>query len=76
MIPIAFLLTTLPVLFRYLGPTDEHTVVADPERLRAEDNARMPPEAVDTLGGAIMGWPKFSPAVSTVANWRPRSGVL
>jgi len=53
MIPIAFLLITLPVLFRYLGPTDEHTVVADPERLRAEDNARMPPEAADTLGAKL-----------------------
>jgi short-chain fatty acids transporter len=53
MIPIAFLLVTLPILFRYLGPTAENTVVADPERLRAEDNAKLPPEAADTFGAKL-----------------------
>jgi short-chain fatty acids transporter len=53
MIPIAFLMVTLPILFRYLGPTAENTVVADPERLRAEDNARLPPEAADTFGAKL-----------------------
>ncbi len=53
MIPIALLLVTLPILFRYLGPTAENTVVADPERLRAEDNAKLPPEAADTFGAKL-----------------------
>ncbi len=53
LIPIAVLMFTLPLLFRYLGPTAENTVVADPERLRAEDNARLPPEAADTFGAKL-----------------------
>jgi short-chain fatty acids transporter len=53
LIPIAVLLIVLPVLFRYLGPTAEHTVAADPERLRAEDQAKVPPEAADTLGAKL-----------------------
>src|SRR5271170_5604446 len=53
LIPIAVLLIVLPVLFRYLGPTAEHTVAADPERLRAEDQAKAPPEAADTFGAKL-----------------------
>ncbi|HEX9198424.1 MAG TPA: TIGR00366 family protein [Acidobacteriaceae bacterium] len=53
LIPIAVLLVVLPILFRYLGPTAAHTVVADPERLRAEDQARTPPEAADTFGAKL-----------------------
>jgi short-chain fatty acids transporter len=53
LIPIAVLFVILPILFRYLGPTAEHTVVADPERLRAEDQAKIPPEAADTFGAKL-----------------------
>jgi len=53
LIPIAALLVILPILFRYIGPTGEHTVVADPERLRAEDQAKVPPEAADTVGAKL-----------------------
>jgi short-chain fatty acids transporter len=53
LIPIAVLLVILPILFRYLGPTAENTVVADPERLRAEDEAKIPPEAADTFGAKL-----------------------
>jgi short-chain fatty acids transporter len=53
LIPIAVLLIVLPVLFRYLGPTEEHAVIADPERLRAEDRANQLPEAADTLGAKL-----------------------
>jgi short-chain fatty acids transporter len=53
LIPIAVLMVILPILFRYLGPTAEHTVVADPERLRAEDQAKIPPEAADTFGAKL-----------------------
>jgi short-chain fatty acids transporter len=53
LIPIAALLIILPILFRYIGPTAESTVVADPERLRAEDQAKVPPEAADTLGAKL-----------------------
>ena len=53
LIPIAVLLVILPVLFRYIGPTAENTVIADPERLRAEDQAKVPPEAADTVGAKL-----------------------
>lgn len=53
LVPIAILLIALPILFRYLGPTAENTVVADPERLRAEDQAKVPPEAADTFGAKL-----------------------
>jgi short-chain fatty acids transporter len=53
LIPIAALFVILPILFRYLGPTAEHTIVADPERLRAEDQAKIPPEAADTFGARL-----------------------
>jgi short-chain fatty acids transporter len=53
LIPIAVLLVILPILFRYLGPTAENTVVVDPERLRAEDEAKIPPEAADTFGAKL-----------------------
>ena len=53
LIPIAVLLVVLPVVFRYLGPTAENTVVADPERLRAEDQAKAPVETADTFGAKL-----------------------
>jgi short-chain fatty acids transporter len=53
LIPIAALLVILPILFRYIGPTAENTVVADPERLRAEDQAKVPSEAADTVGAKL-----------------------
>ena len=53
LIPIAVLLVVLPILFRYLGPTEEHTVIADPERLRAEDSAKIAPEPPDTIGAKL-----------------------
>jgi short-chain fatty acids transporter len=53
LIPIAALLVILPILFRYIGPTAENTVVADPERLHAEDQAKIPPEAADTVGAKL-----------------------
>ena len=53
LIPIAVLMVVLPILFRFIGPTEEHTVVADPERLRAEDQAKLPPEAADTFGAKL-----------------------
>jgi short-chain fatty acids transporter len=53
LIPLAVIVIVLPILFRYLGPTDEHTVAADPERLRAEDQARALPEVEDSLGARL-----------------------
>ena len=53
LIPIAVIVLVLPILFRRLGPTLEHTVAADPERLRAEDLARVPAESEQTLGARL-----------------------
>lgn len=53
LIPIAVLMIALPILFRYIGPTAEHTVAVDPQRLRAEDEAKVPPEAADTFGAKL-----------------------
>jgi short-chain fatty acids transporter len=53
LIPLAVLIVVLPILFRYIGPSHEHTVVADPERLRAEDQAKVSPEVADTIGAKL-----------------------
>ncbi|MDP9038343.1 MAG: TIGR00366 family protein [Acidobacteriota bacterium] len=37
LLPIAVLFVVLPIVFRFLAPTEANTVPADPERLRAED---------------------------------------
>jgi len=51
--PIAVLMIVLPILFRYIGPTSEHTEAVDPQRLRTEDEAKIPPEAADTFGAKL-----------------------
>ena len=53
LIPVAFLLIVLPFVFRYLGPKPENSVYADPEKLRAEDQARTSVEVKQTLGGKL-----------------------
>ncbi len=53
LIPIAVLLLVLPIVFRYLAPTEANTLYADPERLRAEDQQKPVPEAVDTFGARL-----------------------
>ncbi len=53
LIPITVLLVVLPILFRYLAPTPANTVVADPERLRAEDHVRLPLETANTFGAKL-----------------------
>jgi short-chain fatty acids transporter len=52
LIPIAVLLVILPIVFRYLAPTEANTVVADPERLKAEDTQKVV-EIADTLGARL-----------------------
>lgn len=38
LVPIAVLFLVLPLVFRFLAPTEANTQVADPERLRVEDS--------------------------------------
>jgi short-chain fatty acids transporter len=53
LIPICVLLIVLPIVFRYLAPTPEATLYADPERLRAEDQQKPILEAPDTFGARL-----------------------
>lgn len=41
LIPCLLLLIILPIIFRYLKPADKKTVVADPDRLRSEDQQQL-----------------------------------
>ena len=56
LVPIAVLLVVLPFVFRFLAPTEANTVIADPERLRAEDQLaahKTNVEKDDTFGGKL-----------------------
>jgi short-chain fatty acids transporter len=55
LIPCLLLLVILPVIFRYLQPDDNKTVVADPDRLRSEDQqvAAHGRERTNTLGAKL-----------------------
>jgi len=53
LIPIAVLLLVLPIVFRFLAPTEAASVYADPELLRAEDRAKPGHEPADTLGSRL-----------------------
>ena len=51
LIPCLVLLVILPILFRSLGPATRDIVVADPDRLRQEDQRHDTKERGSTLGG-------------------------
>lgn len=53
LIPIAILLVVLPVIFRYIGPSEDASLITDPERLHKEDEAKAPPEVADTIGAKL-----------------------
>ena len=53
LIPCVLLLMILPVIFRALQPTERNTVVADPERLRKEDEQVQAKERTETLGSKL-----------------------
>jgi short-chain fatty acids transporter len=53
LVPIAFLLVVLPIVFRYLGPKPEDSLFADPERLNAEDRANVAVEPKKTFGSRL-----------------------
>jgi short-chain fatty acids transporter len=50
LIPIAALLILLPVIFRFTEPAEENSVIADPDRLRLEDEPKRPAESGRSLG--------------------------
>jgi len=53
LIPCVLLLVSLPVIFRYLQPAEKNTVVADPDRLRKEDEQAHAKEREDTFGSML-----------------------
>lgn len=53
LIPCLALLMILPILFRSLGPTARDTVVANPDRLRQEDQQYEPKDRGNTLSTTL-----------------------
>jgi len=53
LVPIAVLFIVLPFVFRYLGPRAEVAQVADPEKLRAEDQLLKKKEKTDSIGSKL-----------------------
>ncbi len=53
LVPCLVLLIILPVIFRYLQPAEKSTVMADPDRLRKEDEQVHTKERTDTLGSRL-----------------------
>lgn len=53
LIPIGVLLIVLPIVFRYLAPTEAASVYADPKRLQAEDQQKPISEIADTIGSKL-----------------------
>lgn len=52
-IPEVVLLVALPLLYRLLQPAPDRSTFADPDKLRAEDQAKSVPERRKTLGSAL-----------------------
>jgi short-chain fatty acids transporter len=53
LIPCLVLLVVLPLVFRALQPTEQHTVAADPERLRHEDQQVHAKERENSFGSKL-----------------------
>src|SRR5579864_1739506 len=53
LIPCLVLLIILPIIFRYLQPAEKSAVMADPDRLRKEDEQVHTKERTDTLSSRL-----------------------
>jgi short-chain fatty acids transporter len=53
LVPVLVLLVLLPLIYRWIGPDESHTLPADPARLKAEDQGRPTQESRGTLGSAL-----------------------
>jgi short-chain fatty acids transporter len=53
LVPVLALFVLLPVIYRWIGPDQSHTLAADPVRLKAEDQARLEQEKRGTFGAAL-----------------------
>jgi len=53
LVPEIFLLLALPVIYRFLEPSESLSVFADPEKLRAEDQRKLEAHRRTGVGGAL-----------------------
>src|SRR6202166_64661 len=53
LLPLLALLVLLPLIYRWIEPSAEHSVFADPQRLRAEDQRKPSLDKQRTLGAAL-----------------------
>jgi short-chain fatty acids transporter len=56
LVPCLILLIILPIIFRYLQPAEKMTIVADPDRLRSEDQQQLDAHSrkrTHTLGASL-----------------------
>ncbi len=53
LIPIAVLFVILPIVFRYIGPTEDASLPTDPDRLFGEDKKLPLAELPDTFGAKL-----------------------
>ncbi len=53
LVPVLVLFVLLPMVYRWIGPDESHTLAADPEKLKAEDLRKPVAENRGTLGSAM-----------------------
>lgn len=53
LVPVLTLFIVMPVIYRWIGPDESHTLPADPVRLKAEDQGQVPQEKKGTFGAAL-----------------------
>jgi short-chain fatty acids transporter len=53
LVPVLTLLIVMPVIYRWIGPDESHTLPADPARLKAEDQGQAHQEKKGTFGAAL-----------------------
>ena len=82
LMPLFALLVLLPLVYRWIEPSAEHSVFADPDRLRAEDERKPNLDKQRTLGAALdSAWILNSllAAVGTLGlawEWHTRGFIL
>lgn len=53
LVPVLALFALLPLIYRWIGPDEAHTLPADPTRLKAEDQGKVEQDKKGTLGSAL-----------------------
>lgn len=53
LLPVIVLFILLPLIYRHMQPPAAHSLIVDPERLRAEDQRKQVAEKVGTIGASL-----------------------